>query len=855
MWAKVSIVGLLWVLAQTCDDVTPPWSWYACEQQKEYNKCNEYFMTVGNYCAKTCGRCDEGDQQQQSNDDENVGCTDVAPDSWYTCEQQKDFGKCEDWYFKQEGFCDRTCGRCQDKRQEQDDSTQGDLTEDCTDIPPDSYYTCDQQKEFWQCEQNFMKQGNYCARTCGRCTPKDETMVPTSPDQPTEQQPNVDVEGCADIPPDSWHTCEEQKKFGQCKQHFMKSGRFCDVTCGRCQPKGGSDSSLLLRKPEGYSSVFASAASFGTVSCYDITPLNGLSCEEQKSSGRCGESWMVEGGFCHLTCGRCAPDTNDADEEDAQGSELKIVSYEGKYDYDYTEEAPNTPAGSQDSSDAQEIPNDEFTQERLQQIEEELEQCQNELWSDQPASGDIFVKTSGVQFVKDGKQFPFVGFNLHDLMKIAANESTRYRVELAFQKAKDLNLKVCRLFAFTDGDSWQPEYFDLIRGTSFWQEPRALQSQPGVYDEEMFQALDYVVHVASQYDILLLPVFTNYWAGYGGAQQYMKWIYNSDSTWGHTVAEFFRDSTPRTLLKRFMCEVVRRKNTFSGVRYRDDPTIMGWSLINEARCPECSGGDPKDQVVHDWIDHMSAFLKSIDSNHLISAGTEGFFGSSSPEYLAYNPGGWPNCEGTDFMRQHRLQNIDFATIRMYDRLKTWDYDNNRACDHSCFIKWAEQSIRGHLKAAQDLNKPLVIEEFGELVAEQKHSSERNHLLHLVLQLMYQSAVAGGPGMGALFWQAGVSGQVDWDNYTIYLDNAPKIDTPLYTLDFITEEESAFRNEAAQEACYPNQDAVWEALYYANKDSIDLEPLRVPKGIKQMSDLEVIKMHATNFAALRSFIQQ
>eukprot|EP01024_Parvocaulis_polyphysoides_P007877 TRINITY_DN12319_c0_g3_i3.p1 TRINITY_DN12319_c0_g3~~TRINITY_DN12319_c0_g3_i3.p1 ORF type:complete len:616 (+),score=101.75 TRINITY_DN12319_c0_g3_i3:298-2145(+) len=600
-------------------------------------------------------------------------------------------------------------------------------------------------------------------------------------------------------------------------------------------------------------------------------------CEEEKAFGKCEESWMKEGDYCAQTCGRCTPKStlaqeliestiadNQLDTSTNAIDELKIVQYDGKYDYDYyLQEDENTLDASSSTGTTEEneyeylySDNGPLSDDRIKQIEEDLEQCQNELANDYIdfSSDQSFARTQGVQFVKDGQIFPFIGFNFHDLMKIAANESTRYRVELAFQKAQELNLKVCRVFAFTDGEVWQPEFFDLIRGTEFWQEPRALQTQPGVYDEEMFQALDYVVHTASQYDILLLPVMTNYWPGYGGAAQYIKWIHGSDTTWGHTIDEFYSNYLPRMLLKRFMCELVRRTNTYSGLRYRDDPTIMAWSLINEARCPECSMNEPKDQVLYDWISDMSSFVKSIDRNHLVSAGTEGFFGNSAPEYLIYNPGGWPNCEGTDFMRQHQIPNIDFATIRMYDRLKTWDYDNHRECNQECFVKWAEQSLNGHLKAAQQLNMPLVIEEFGELVAEEVHKNERNHLLHLVMQTMFESAVSGGPGMGALFWQAGVSGSIDWDNYTIYLDSSPKIKTPLYTLDFTTEEEAAFRREPQQTACYPNQDVVWEANYYANKHNIEVQPLRIPDGIKQMSDLELIKLHAGNFAALRTPIQ-
>jgi len=46
-----------------CTDVAPPGS-YSCAQQKQFGKCNESFMTAGNFCASTCGRCSSGSSQQ-----------------------------------------------------------------------------------------------------------------------------------------------------------------------------------------------------------------------------------------------------------------------------------------------------------------------------------------------------------------------------------------------------------------------------------------------------------------------------------------------------------------------------------------------------------------------------------------------------------------------------------------------------------------------------------------------------------------------------------------------------------------------------------------------------------------------
>lgn len=62
---------------------------------------------------------------------------------------------------------------------------------------------------------------------------------------------------------------------------------------------------------------------------------------------------------------------------------------------------------------------------------------------------------------------------------------------------------------------------------------------------------------------------------------------------------------------------------------RDDPTILAWSLSNEPRCD----GDYSGSSLQGWIDATAEFLKSIDPNHLVTVGAEGFLGSSTPGQL------------------------------------------------------------------------------------------------------------------------------------------------------------------------------------------------------------------------------
>ena len=68
------------------------------------------------------------------------------------------------------------------------------------------------------------------------------------------------------------------------------------------------------------------------------------------------------------------------------------------------------------------------------------------------------------------------------------------------------------------------------------------------------------------------------------------------------------------------------KRVPSQVFCRDEPAIMAWELMNE---PRCSGDFSASKLQH-WIERTAEFLKSVDPNHLVTVGTEGFFGSSTP---------------------------------------------------------------------------------------------------------------------------------------------------------------------------------------------------------------------------------
>ncbi|CAN1303248.1 Mannan endo-1,4-beta-mannosidase 6 [Linum perenne] len=222
------------------------------------------------------------------------------------------------------------------------------------------------------------------------------------------------------------------------------------------------------------------------------------------------------------------------------------------------------------------------------------------------------VGRKGNQFVLNGQPFYVNGFNTYWLMVLSADQSTRNKVSQLFQQASSAGLTVCRTWAFNDGQ---------------W---RALQKSPGVYDEDVFTALDFVVSEAKKYKIRLILSLTNNWEAYGGKAQYVKW--GKEAGLNLTSDDdFFSHPTLRSYYKAHVKMVLNRVNTINNITYKEDPTIFAWELINEPRCTSDPSGDKL---------QMAVYVKSMDPKHLVEV-------------------------GTDFIRNHQVLGVDFASVHMY----------------------------------------------------------------------------------------------------------------------------------------------------------------------------------------------
>jgi mannan endo-1,4-beta-mannosidase len=98
-------------------------------------------------------------------------------------------------------------------------------------------------------------------------------------------------------------------------------------------------------------------------------------------------------------------------------------------------------------------------------------------------------------------------------------------------------------------------------------------------------------------------------------------------------------------------------------KYKNEPTIMAWELANEARCDGSTGttsGTCTTTTISNWATNISAYIKSLDSNHLVTLGDEGFMnqGSSGPNY-PYQIG-----DGIDFPSNLKISTLDFGTFHV-----------------------------------------------------------------------------------------------------------------------------------------------------------------------------------------------
>ncbi len=387
------------------------------------------------------------------------------------------------------------------------------------------------------------------------------------------------------------------------------------------------------------------------------------------------------------------------------------------------------------------------------------------------AQSTRFVRVEGGTMMRDRKPYTFVGTNywygsLLGLEKDRRRGIGRLRSELDFLKANGItNL---RLMAGAEGSG-------LLNGIV--RVGPSLQPENGRFDESVLKGLDIILDEMSRRKMTAVIFFSNNWEWSGGFQQYL--------IWNKVISDDWREKKPdwdqlRDIVSQFYsCEpcmkgyeeqvrlVVNRTNGINGRKYVDDPTIMAWELANEPRPMRPAA----DERYKQWISRTAKLIKSLDRNHMVTTGHEGWIGTQSIEL---------------FEEAHAFPEIDYLTIHIWPKNWAWFADKKLAEEFSKAKATTEKYIAENLAVARRLNKPLVIEEFGlprdgQSFSPTAPTTLRDDYFRTVFSYIGRDGIAG-----ANFWAFGGkarprTGQLFWKSGDEYMGDPPMEEQGLYTV--------------------------------------------------------------------------
>lgn len=310
-------------------------------------------------------------------------------------------------------------------------------------------------------------------------------------------------------------------------------------------------------------------------------------------------------------------------------------------------------------------------------------------------SKENFVTVKGTSLYKNNKPYRFMGANLWYAMHlgIKTKPGNRKRLLQELDSLKAMGISNVRIMALAEGPDTEP--FRMVPANN----NRALLK------DDILEGLDFTLAELKKRDITAVICLTNFWPWSGGMAQYLKWVGAIDSiaypmiskySWDDyqkQAAQFYTNTKAKQLLYKAIWQIVNRMNTITYQLYKNDETIMAWELCNEPRAVN----QQKDYL--SWIETTSSFIKSLDSNHLVTTGSEGSIKADS-------------YDDNLFEAIHSFKHIDYSVIHIWPLNWEWYTATKHNETFATALQKTKDYLYNHAQISKQLNKPLVLEEFG-----------------------------------------------------------------------------------------------------------------------------------------------
>lgn len=262
-----------------------------------------------------------------------------------------------------------------------------------------------------------------------------------------------------------------------------------------------------------------------------------------------------------------------------------------------------------------------------------------------------FVYRCGIHFCLDGNYYFFAGTNTYDMFTYGdgSNTGSQNAIETLFMDKAKIDAHMAAM---------QADHVSVVRTWMFDHEAwHGFETAKGVYNEPEFEEFDYIIQSAKAHNIKIIPVFENYWEAYGGIDTRLSWE-GLPTGQANRWRFFNQQQCPGcfTQYENYVSHALNHVNHYSGVAYKDDPTIFAWELMNEPRYENATPDESTTgTTLRAWVDTMGAFVKSIDPNHMLGTGMEG-------QGTVYGYGG---NSGNPFIFIQQSPYIDFTSAHPY----------------------------------------------------------------------------------------------------------------------------------------------------------------------------------------------
>src|SRR3954447_4637913 len=210
-----------------------------------------------------------------------------------------------------------------------------------------------------------------------------------------------------------------------------------------------------------------------------------------------------------------------------------------------------------------------------------------------------FLARRGDKLFDGDREYRFISVNIPNLMVIEdAYEFTKpnpwrwpndFEIEDALESVRQMGGQVVRTYVLS-----------VYREGSDMGECVHVR-RPGEFNEEGFRALDKVIDVARRKGIRVIIPFVDQARWWGGIGEYAAFR-------GKSAEDFWSDRQIIDDFKATIRYLLTRKNSYTGVEYRDDPSIFGWETGNEIL------------PTPGWTREIAAYIKKLDKNHLVIDG-------------------------------------------------------------------------------------------------------------------------------------------------------------------------------------------------------------------------------------------